>query len=49
MDFLKIQEMKRRAVRLRRLIDSNENKERKAQMLREYAHLIWLICTRSKT
>jgi len=39
--------MKRRALRLRQLIDSKE--KRKAQALEEYARLIWLINTRSKS
>jgi len=44
---LSIQKMKRRALRLRQLIDSK--KKRKAQALEEYARLIWLINTSAKS
>jgi hypothetical protein len=44
---LSIQQMKRRALRLRQLIDSKE--KRKTQALEEYARLIWLINTSAKS
>ena len=39
-DVLNIQKMKRRAFRLRRLIDRSKNKEEKKEAIREYVGLI---------